>query len=188
MKRILKELTDIVSHPPSARIKVFPNADDMSFWKALMIGPPGSSYNHGVCMLSIQFPSQYPFKAPKVKFVTPIYHCNVSQTGKICMDVLLQNWSPAMTISKVLLALDELMLNPNPTDALDSTIASFMIQNYDVYKEKAINHAKTNANKRVDDLMIDILGNKSNMDLKEYNLKKLELENWIKTYKDQEKK
>ena len=93
-----------------------------------------------------------------------------------------------MTISKVLLALDELMLNPNPTDALDSTIASFMIQNYDVYKEKAINHAKTNANKRVDDLMIDILGNKSNMDLKEYNLKKLELENWIKTYKDQEKK
>ena len=47
---------DFVSNPPSPRFKIFPNANDVSFWKALIIGPENSSYNYGVYMLSIQFP------------------------------------------------------------------------------------------------------------------------------------
>jgi len=57
------------------------------------------------------------------------------------------------------------MLHPNPNDALDSTIASEMQQTYDVYKGKAIDHAKRHASKKLDDLMVDILGNKKNVNL-----------------------
>lgn len=58
-----------------------------------------------------------------------------------------------------------------------------MQQMYDVYKEKAIAYAKNKANKKVDDLMLDVLGNTSNVDLVEYNAKKQELEDWIKAHK-----
>ena len=47
-KRILKELTDFVSNPPNTRFKIYPSADDVFFWKALIIGPPKTTYNQGV--------------------------------------------------------------------------------------------------------------------------------------------
>jgi len=95
-KRIFKELKHLVSGVKGLeRVKIFPNADDLNFWKILLIGPPESSYNHGIYMLQFQFPHMFPFKPPKVKFVTPIYHCNVTSGGNLCLDILRDDWSPA---------------------------------------------------------------------------------------------
>ena len=87
------------------------------------MGPTGSVYEGGVFKLNIIFPSDYPFKPPKVKFETLIYHPNINAAGGICLDILKDNWSPALTISKVLLSICSLLDDPNPDDPLVPDIA-----------------------------------------------------------------
>ena len=65
------------------------------------MGPPDSPYQGGVFFLTIHFPTDYPFKPPKVAFTTRIYHPNINSNGSICLDILRSQWSPALTISKV---------------------------------------------------------------------------------------
>lgn len=59
-----------------------------------------SPYQGGVFFLTIHFPTDYPFKPPKVAFTTRIYHPNINSNGSICLDILRAQWSPALTISK----------------------------------------------------------------------------------------
>lgn len=70
------------------------------------MGPPDSPYQGGVFFLTIHFPTDYPFKPPKVAFTTRIYHPNINSNGSICLDILRSQWSPALTISKVMDSLD----------------------------------------------------------------------------------
>lgn len=87
------------------------------------MGPPDSPYAGGVFFLTIHFPTDYPFRPPKVAFTTKIYHPNIHPSGNICLDILKDKWSPALTISKVLLSISSLLTDPNPDDPLVSEIA-----------------------------------------------------------------
>jgi len=67
--------------------------DDLFTWEATLVGPPHSPYDGGAFRLELLFPSNYPFSPPKVKFLTKIWHPNVSsQTGMICLDILKDQW------------------------------------------------------------------------------------------------
>jgi ubiquitin-conjugating enzyme E2 D len=122
LKRITKEYQDLQKDPP-ANCSAGPEKDNMFFWKSTIIGPEDSPYHGGVYNLSIQFPTDYPFKPPKLKFDTQIYHPNINKAGSICLDILKEQWSPALTISKVLLSICSLLTDPNPDDPLEPDIA-----------------------------------------------------------------
>ncbi|XP_057870198.2 ubiquitin-conjugating enzyme E2 8-like [Cryptomeria japonica] len=82
------------------------------------MGHPNSPYSRCVFFFTIHFPVDYPFKPPKVVFHIKIFHPNMNRNGSICLDILKEQWSPALTISKVLLSICSLLTNPNPKDAL----------------------------------------------------------------------
>ena len=122
LKRIKKELMDL-SENPLFNCSAGPIGDNLNEWEATIIGPEDTPYSGGVFILIILFPPDYPFNPPKIKFLTRIYHCNINQHGGICLDILKDQWSPALTISKVLMSISSLLSDCNPDDPLVPEIA-----------------------------------------------------------------
>jgi len=136
VKRIRTELDKIQKDPPS-NCSAGPANDDLFKWEATIIGPIDTVYEGGVFKLDILFPERYPFKPPKIKFRTRIYHPNINSSGGICLDILKDQWSPALTISKVLLSICSLLDEPNPDDPLVPEIADEYVNNRNVYNDTA---------------------------------------------------
>jgi ubiquitin-conjugating enzyme E2 N len=77
----------------------------------------------GVFKLELFLPDDYPMTAPKIRFLTKIFHPNVDKLGRICLDVLKNNWSPALQIRTILLSIQALLGAPNPDDPLAADVA-----------------------------------------------------------------
>jgi ubiquitin-conjugating enzyme E2 D/E len=114
-----------------------PVNDNLFEWEAVILGPVETPYEGGVFNLSISIPSNYPFKPPMVIFKTKIYHPNINSAGSICLDILKTQWSPALTISKILLSICSLLADPNPNDPLVPDIANIYKNNIELYNKTA---------------------------------------------------
>ena len=135
-KRIQKEHQDLSKDAPE-NCSAGSRGDNLFIWDATIIGPTESPYAGGLFKLEIHFPSDYPFKPPKVTFLTKIYHPNINSYGNICLDILKDQWSPALTVSKVLLSICSLLNDPNPKDPLVPDIAHLYEKDRAKYEENA---------------------------------------------------
>ena len=136
IKRIKKEIEELKSDPPS-NCSAGPIDDNLVDWEATIIGPSESPYAGGIFKLSLYFGDKYPFKPPKIKFVTKIFHPNIDSYGNICLDILNVNWSPALTITKLLLSISSLLTDPNPDDPLSKAAADLYLKDIKEFNRKA---------------------------------------------------
>lgn len=139
LRRIQRELEELRRDPP-AGCSAGPVGDDMFLWEGVLMGPPDSPFAGGIFNLTIRFPTDYPFKQPHVQFVTPIFHPNINKAGGICLDILKHQWSPALTISKVLLSIQSMLTDPNPDDPLMPDIALMYKNDRAAYDAAARKH------------------------------------------------
>jgi ubiquitin-conjugating enzyme E2 D/E len=139
LRRIKKELDELQRDPP-AGCSAGPVGDDLFNWEGVIMAPTDSPYAGGVFRLSIRFPTDYPFKQPHVQFLTKIYHPNINASGGICLDILKSQWSPALTVSKVLLSILSLLTDPNPDDPLVPDIANLYKTDRAAYEANAREH------------------------------------------------
>lgn len=143
IRRLQKELKDLREDPPAncSAGPVSEREEDLLRWSATIMGPSDSPYAGGVFYLDVTFPDgpdrTYPFDPPTVKFRTRIYHPNINSRGGICLDILKDQWTPALTISKVLLSICALMTEPNPDDPLVGEIADLYVRDREAYNERA---------------------------------------------------
>ncbi|CAN6879472.1 unnamed protein product [Brassica oleracea] len=108
---------------PAPGISASPSEENMRYFNVMILGPTQSPYEGGVFKLELFLPEEYPMAAPKVRFLTKIYHPNIDKLGRICLDILKDKWSPALQIRTVLLSIQALLSAPNPDDPLSENIA-----------------------------------------------------------------
>lgn len=146
IKRICREFENFQKDKPDGFSMKQLNENDTYNWNAVITGPEGSDYESCKYLLSITYPNDYPFIPPTVKFISPILHPNVSETGEICLNILKKDdgWSPALSILKVLLSLQNLLMEPNPESALNIDAVLEKRKNHEDFKIKVKNMSDKN--------------------------------------------
>ncbi|KAL7275370.1 hypothetical protein RUND412_001692 [Rhizina undulata] len=137
-KRIAREYAEIEQNTPQG-ITIKPIDEDMFKWNIELAGPKGSVYAGGKFKLVLTLPVNYPFKPPILSFATKIYHPNVSNDdkGSMCLGILRSDqWKPSCKIFSVLEMASGLLVEPNPDDAVETSIA-------EQYKTDRANFDKT---------------------------------------------
>lgn len=121
-RRIIKETQRLVAEPVPG-IVATPDDGNARYFHVTVAGPEESPYEGGTFKLELFLPEEYPMSAPKVRFMTKIYHPNIDKLGRICLDILKDKWSPALQIRTVLLSIQALLSAPNPDDPLANDVA-----------------------------------------------------------------
>ncbi|KAK3086564.1 hypothetical protein FSP39_020298 [Pinctada imbricata] len=127
-RRLRSELKTLKSDPPEG-IKATPLDRHCCHWQASITGPQGSPYEGGLFLLYLQIPQSYPMRPPKVRFITKIFHPNISRHGDVGLDSIHHNWSLALTISKVLISIQSLLTDPYCYVCMEPTIGRVYQQN-----------------------------------------------------------
>jgi len=138
MQKEIKLLLDDPPHGVSLNLSKDENVlSSLSSIEARIEGPEGTVYAKGVFILKIQIPERYPFQPPNVTFVTPIYHPNIDNGGRICLDILnlppKGAWQPSLNIATVLTSIGLLLSEPNPDDGLMAEISREFKYNRQVF-------------------------------------------------------
>ena len=146
-RRIQQELKEAgTNQNPSIQWGLKDPSDNKKWW-AIIIGPEGTPYHGFKLTLNITLPDNFPFSAPQVSFTANIWHPNVRTDGRICLDILQGNWTPALKLSSVLLSISSLLNDPNPASPLNGEAARQYTSNREEYNRKVIEVCSKNFEK-----------------------------------------
>jgi ubiquitin-conjugating enzyme E2 A len=112
-KRLMRDFKRLQNDPPQG-IQAAPLDNNVMAWQAVIFGPDDTPWEGGTFKLLLEFTEDYPNKPPLVKFISKIFHPNVYADGKICLDILQNQWSPIYDIAAILTSIQSLLSDPNP--------------------------------------------------------------------------
>jgi len=137
LRRVNKEIADCKNDKTSnVQIELVDNSP--FHLKGNFEGPEGTPYEGGQFDVDIVVPEAYPFQPVKMKFITKVYHPNISSvSGAICLDILKDAWSPIFTLKSTLISLQSLLCSPEPNDPQDAEVAKHYITSKQSFTETA---------------------------------------------------
>ncbi|KAK4414107.1 Ubiquitin-conjugating enzyme E2 27 [Sesamum alatum] len=127
--RVQKELQECNRDFEVSGIRVVPKSEaNLAHLLGTIPGPIGTPYEGGTFKIDITLPDGYPFEPPKMRFAT-----KVCQSGAICLDILKDQWSPALTLKTALLSVQALLSAPEPDDPQDAVVAQQYLRDYQTF-------------------------------------------------------
>jgi len=149
LKRLMNELRTAHTNPlaPGRILRIGPVVPlgcaeddanvDMLHWHAILAGPPDTPYEGGRFVVDLLIPDDYPFRPPKNRFLTRVFSPNINSFGGHCLDIDTDSqWSPALTLEKLCLALHGILSDPNPDDPLVADIATLYRLDHAAFEAK----------------------------------------------------
>lgn len=91
--------------------------------------PEDTMWEAGTFHLLIKFTEDYPTSPPHVRFLTRMYHPNIYSDGKICLDILQNQWSAMYDVAAVLTSIQSLLSDPNPDSPANPQAAKMLVNN-----------------------------------------------------------
>ena len=150
-RRLIKDLKKIQSETADDSIMAMPDEKDMFKWEAIICGPEDTEWEGGIFKLQMTFTDAYPNKPPEVKFVTDIFHPNVYKDGKICLDILKEQWSPVYDVQSILISIQQLMTDPNNKSPANNEASLMHQNNYKEYQRRVREMVKKSQEEASDD-------------------------------------
>ncbi|PVF92162.1 hypothetical protein CPB86DRAFT_791436, partial [Serendipita vermifera] len=137
LRRLQKEVADLRADKVS-NISIELVEESLTHLIGTFTGPPDTPYEGGTYEVDITIPQTYPFSPPKMKFLTKLYHPNVSSaSGAICLDILKDAWSPVLTLKSTMISLQSLLCSPEPKDPQDAEVAKHYLTDREGFEDTA---------------------------------------------------
>jgi ubiquitin-conjugating enzyme E2 G1 len=124
--RILQKQFREIESDPSAGFSAGLVDDNIFKWRVTIIGPPRTPYESGIFPAILDFPPEFPDLPPKMRFICPMYHPNIRDTGEVCISILhppgqdvieyehaSERWLPIHTVESILLSVISMLSDPN---------------------------------------------------------------------------
>jgi ubiquitin-conjugating enzyme E2 A len=113
-----------------------PLTNNIMVWEAVIFGPEDTPWEGGSFKLLIEFTEEYPTKPPSIKFITNMFHPNIYADGRICLDILTNQWSPIYDVHTVLTSIQSLLSDPNPDSPANAEAARLYTENVQEYYKR----------------------------------------------------
>eukprot|EP01138_Halocafeteria_seosinensis_P009871 gb/GECG01010082.1/.p1 GENE.gb/GECG01010082.1/~~gb/GECG01010082.1/.p1 ORF type:complete len:174 (+),score=34.26 gb/GECG01010082.1/:1-522(+) len=135
-QRLIRDFKKLTADPPTGVNASPVSQDNIMEWQAVIFGPDDTPWEGGTFNLSLSFTDDYPNSPPKVKFETKMFHPNIYQDGKICLDILQNNWSPIYDVTALLQSIQSLLSDPNTSSPANPEAAKLFDENRKAYENK----------------------------------------------------
>lgn len=137
--RLLRELQTVKSEKPAGLQSVELVENSIFRWVLTLSGPPGTPYEGGTFKVNLTMTTDYPYKAPSLKIVTPIFHPNVKpDDGFLCLGIITEEWNISVPMTKVIFSLWSLIANPDTSvPALNPEAMSLFSSDPAAFKARA---------------------------------------------------
>ncbi|KAK9763336.1 ubiquitin-conjugating enzyme E2 S [Basidiobolus ranarum] len=136
IKQIIRDLYFLHLNPIQD-IRVIINENDLFDFQVWIYGPTGTPYENGAFRVKLMFTSEFPHTPPDCKFLTKIFHPNISPSGEVCVNTLRCDWHPSLGVRHILMMLRCLLIQPNPESALNEEAGNLLLENYEDYVQRA---------------------------------------------------
>jgi len=125
--RMQKDLSELTTSK-GVDLDFYKGQDNIMEFK-VRVKPDDGMYRGGTFTFDFKVPSTYPHDPPKVLCETTVYHPNIDMEGRVCLNILREDWKPVLTIGSVIYGLTFLMLEPNADDPLNKEAAQLLESN-----------------------------------------------------------
>lgn len=131
--RLFRDFKAFESNDSESTIMASPKEDDLFTWECVIFGPEDTPWEGGCFKFTMKFPDEYPRKPPNVHVDTFVFHPNFYVDGRICLDILQNQWSPIFDVKAILISIQSLLTDPNPSSPANAEAAKLYNNNREEY-------------------------------------------------------